>query len=115
MATTDIHAGGTMRTAWNLVCPRRRAERLVEAGLVTAQDISRVTWRDAIAATLTDVELNEAGVTIEDVRTAVAFYTGCKAQITREKIAGVWGKKYEPPVPGYLVIAEGYRMGPWGP
>jgi hypothetical protein len=65
------------------------------------------SWKDQIAAVVTDRELEAAGVTIEQVNDAIEFFTATTALTTREKI----GTGAEP---GYLILADGYRAGPAG-
>jgi hypothetical protein len=105
-----------MNRAFALVCPKRHAEELAERGMIPASAAAAKSWRDRIAATVTDEMLAEAGVTIDDVALAVEFFTATRARITREQIGGfAWVWFLEDGMPGYLVFADGYRAGPAGP
>lgn len=105
-----------MKRAFEMVCPKAHAMRLVKVGLLTAENAAQVTWRDRIAAVVTDKELAEAGVSIEQVKEAIGFYTATVAEVTRERIAaGSWRTKNKRSEMGYLVLAAGYRAGPAGP
>lgn len=54
-------------------------------------------------------------LTIEDVREAAISWTATVPTITAERIAGLGdGTKFDPAVPGWLVVADGYRAGPAG-
>jgi len=83
----------THETAFSLVDPSK-----LHPGL---------SWKDRIAALVTDAQLTAAGVTIEQVNASIAFFTATMPTTTREKI----GTSEEP---GYLVLAKGYRAGPAG-
>lgn len=106
-----------MAKAFALVCPLKCAERLVKAGWLSEENLKKVSWRDRIAAVVTDAELAEAGVTIAEVREAVAFYTATEASVSRERIAKTLPNKRGKTKNelGYLVMADGYRAGPAGP
>lgn len=104
----------TMKAAFDLVCPRANAERLVAQMPQHAEVLANVTWKDAICALVTDEDMVVAGVTIEQVRDAVVFYTATVPRIDRHQIAGTPWARFETPKPGYLVRADGYRMGPAG-
>lgn len=101
----------TMEIAFVLVNPAERAMSLAEAGYPGVS----ASWRDPIAAVITDEELESRGITIQDVRDSVEFYTATEATITREQIKSTPLVSYLEPISGYLVIAKGYRAGPAGP
>lgn len=110
-ATTD-----TLSAAFDLVCPRKTIERwAAREPRITRKMVESRTWRDKIAALVTDADLAAAGVTIEQVKEAVEHYTATSARVTRQQIAGRLGETFENPQPGYLVCADGYRCGPAGP
>lgn len=94
--------------AFALVDPAEHAKRLAAAGLITAEQAATKSWKDAIAAVVTDAELKAAGVTIDGVARAIEFFTATTAKITRERIAVRVGKNER----GFLVLAAGYRNGP---
>jgi hypothetical protein len=71
------------QVAFALVCPTRRGAH----------------WKDQIDQVVTDAELREAGVTIEQVAEAVPFMTATEPTLFR--VAGGW-----------RVTAKGYRAGP---
>ena len=104
-----------MEAAFNFVCPRKNAERLVQNGLIKAEDIAMVTWRDTICALVLEEELRAAGLTIEDVKDSVTYYTATDATVLAYDIGGRAGETFNPPAPGYLVQSVGYRAGPAGP
>ncbi len=64
-------------------------------------------WRAPIAKFVTIETLGHAGVTIEDVKEAVAFYTATEATVEFSPFAKAGA--------GYVVTAKGYRAGPAGP
>lgn len=106
-----------MEAAWNLVNPASMVKRYVEAGTLTAEqaDKSGITWRDEIIALVLDTELATVGVTIQDVRDAVWFYTATQAIVSREVIATQYGRSLDAGQSGFLVQSPGYRRGPAGP
>jgi hypothetical protein len=66
-------------------------------------------WRSPINAFVTVAELEAAGLGIEDVKEAVAFFTATEATATRHDLRNVWGPDC------WHVTALGYRAGPAGP
>ena len=96
------------RKAFELVDPSIIAKRLADTGKVPAKYAAHVTWRDRIVAIVTDADLASAGVTIEQIKESIVFFTATRPTVTRERIA-------PQNVPGYLVLADGYRNGPAGP
>lgn len=100
-----------LRAAFDLVDPGLHAKQLAERGLIRKADAERVTWRDPIAALVADVELHAAGVSIDQVKRAIAHYTATEATVETCLMA-------HPTLgttSGYLVTAAGYRNGPAGP
>lgn len=117
---TPMDAATTSETAlsaaFDLVCPRKCLERWAARDQrITRAMVESRSWRDQISALVTDADLAAAGVTIEQVAEAVAHYTATSARITRQQIAGRAGETFAEPLPGYLVLADGYRAGPAGP
>jgi len=78
-----------MTTAWSLVAPLRH-------------------WKDPVVGLVTKQMLATLGLTIEDVKEAVSFYTATEATVMECLVA----PGYQP---GYRVTADGYFMGPAGP
>ncbi len=101
--------------AFKLVDPGERAKFLAAVGLISEAAASRHSWRDEIAALVLDSDLVAAGVTTDDIREAVAYYTATEATITTERIGGLSHVHFLEAVPGYFVRAKGYRAGPAGP
>lgn len=77
--------------AWALVCP-------------TAW--GRTSWRDRVSAVLHLHDLEEAKITIEEVKAAVEFYTGESPTIRRAPLHS------DPTLETYIVTAPGYSAGP---
>lgn len=102
-----------MRTAFDLVNPAHLVRELIDRGILPKT--VDADWRAPIAVMVTDEQLSAAGVSIDDVIDAVAFFTACKAQVSRERIAGLPWVSFLEAKPGWLVIADGYRNGPAGP
>jgi hypothetical protein len=113
-AITDIDTT-KLSTAFDLVNPAIKMAEMAQRDPRLASWAAKASWKDEIADLVSDETLAAAGVTIEDVREAIEFYTATEAKITREQIGGEHGVHYDPPKPGYLVIAKGYRKGPAGP
>lgn len=103
-----------LQRAFDLVDPSAHAKRLAALGLIPAEVAKGASWKDQIAEIVTDRDLETAGVTIDDVREAIAFYTATEATITRHQIGRLYADVFDPPIPGYLVLADGYRAGPAG-
>jgi hypothetical protein len=97
-------------TAFDLVTPAPNAAVMALYGVKSL----RGDWKDRIHAIVTDDDLAAAGVTIADVEEAVIHYTATIARVTRERIKGTTLVTYLDVVPGYLVMADGYRAGPAG-
>ena len=97
----------TMERAFDLVDPAMRATALL------GHSNHGKTWKDPICSLLPQSELDSAGVTIEQVAEAIAFYTATEAGISAEKIGRVGAVDHHG-APGYLVMADGYRRGPAG-
>lgn len=114
--TTHTYATtkATMDRAFALVCPSEHAKELAARGMISEADAAKVTWRDRIAAVVTDDMLVAHGLTISDVAAAIEFFTATKAEISRERIAGLSWVYFLQETPGYLVTADGYRRGPAG-
>lgn len=108
MSTPSI---ATLSKAFDLVCPAKHAQALVEQGKLSAENAAQVSWRDRIAALVTDSALVAAGVDVSMVCQAVAHYTATEARVSRHVISKADGSTE----PGYLVQAAGYRAGPAGP
>lgn len=89
----------TLKRAFDLVCPTLVAKALAKRGGITPARAALATWRDAIAARVSQKQLDAASVTIEQVVEAVAFYTATEATV-REALGG-----------GFIVQADGYRAG----
>jgi hypothetical protein len=104
-----------LSTAFDLVNPAIKMAEMALLDPRLASWAAKASWKDEIAELLTDDDLAAAGVTIEDVREAIVFYTATEAKITRETIGGARGEHFDEGKPGYLVIAKGYRKGPAGP
>lgn len=79
--------------------------------LVTPERFGAKDWREPIEAVVTGAELAAAGVTIEEVKEAVAFMTATEARVNNYIIAGHLGEKGLV----HYVKAVGYRRGPAGP
>ena len=101
-------------TAFELVCPAKHAVALAKAGLISAACAATVTWKAPIGALILDVEIEAAGLTIDDVRDAIEFYTATKATTRRAPIGKRSGQCDGEGRMGYLVTAEGYAKGPAG-
>jgi hypothetical protein len=110
----DVHHD-LMEKAWALVNPRAYAEELEDRGLLSAASVAKVSWKDPISALVTDEDLATAGVTIDQVREAIIYFTATEPRITREKIGGKPWVHHLIPLDGWLVTATGYLMGPAGP
>ena len=90
----------------------KRQERMEKAfALVTPEKFGAKDWRCSINAWVTQEELVSAGVTIDDVREAVLFYTATPAYISGHLISFGQPEKGA----GYIIRALGYRKGPAGP
>lgn len=100
------------RKSFALVDPAEHARDLARRGFIRQSDAARITWRDPISALITDTELDEAGVTIEQVKEAIVFFTATAPRVRRETIARTTVGRSGP---GYFVEAAGYRNGPAGP
>ncbi len=114
-ATTQARSLETLRSAFAFVCPREHAQKLADAGLITAADVERHSWRDPIGAIVIASDLAVAGLTIEDVSAAVEHYTATAAKVTAYPIKGTGLVEFLTPEPGFFVEAKGYRAGPAGP
>lgn len=69
-------------------------------------------WRAPIRAFVTAAQLDESGLTLNNVIEAVTHYTATGARV--HPIAK--GERHElGEGPGYVVTAKGYRAGPAGP
>jgi len=90
---TDRNVSETMNKAFALVTPERFG----------AKD-----WREPIDAYVTSLELKEAGITLEILEEAIAFFTSTRA--THETVFVGNG-----PFLVFRVVATGYRNGPAGP
>lgn len=62
-------------------------------------------WKEPVSAVVHPDDLAAAGVTLEQVKDAVAFYTATEATVREAKTA-------VPGVTAYIVTAIGYRNGP---
>lgn len=113
--TTHSIDTAKMKTAFDLVNPAVKMAEMAKRDPRLASWAAKASWKDEIAELLTDEEIDAAGVTIDDVREAIAFYTATEAKITRKTIAGSRGERFDAGKHGYLVIAKGYRKGPAGP
>lgn len=100
-----------MARAWTLVDPQQVAIRLFHEGKVSKADMERATWRDPIRCCVTERDLREAAVTIEDVAAAIVFYTATEATMSE----WMHSTKGQPDQKLWHVDAVGYRMGPAGP
>lgn len=98
-----------MERAFALVSPDLHAKRLGYA----SSELGLVSWKDPIAALVPQSELDASGVTIQDVAEAVEFFTATTASITAEKIGRIGSRDFRG-APGFLVLADGYCMGPAG-
>lgn len=82
-----------MNRAFELVCPTK---------------FGGTDWRSPINAFVAEKELTETGVTLDEVKEAVAFMTATEAHVSVPISMAEGGI-------GYLVRAKGYRAGPAGP
>ena len=92
-----------LRRAFGLVCPYERAKRLAARGLLPVDVAARTSWKGAIQALVTDRELEQMRVTIDDVIAAIEFYTATRATATRKSSSRA-----------FFVEADGYAAGPAG-
>ena len=110
----DTHKA-RMERAFRLVDPAERARELVERGIIPESAAASVSWRDEIAAVVTDEQLAEARVTIDDVKQSIAFFTATEAYCFREAVGSLPWVAFLRCVGGWMVRADGYRKGPAGP
>lgn len=76
---------------------------------------SKSDWKKPIAKVVAGFELAAAGVTIEDVKEAVAFFTATEADVVPTTVLAHHKDGmvcFE--APAFLVNAAGYRAGPAG-
>jgi hypothetical protein len=107
-----------LEKAFALVCPAEHAKKLAAAGVLSAADAGRASWKDPISALVLESELRVGGVSIDDVVEAIRFYTATEPTFTAERIGHRAGDSarfiMEPSRPGWWVRADGYRAGPAG-
>ena len=109
--TAERHA--TLDRAFKFVCPAEHARRLAAKGLLGAQDAASVSWKDPICSLVTERDLAAAGLTIDDIVEAVMFYTATPAVVRAAQIGSDdCGVKFNEPVSGWMVMADGYSAGP---
>lgn len=115
MTISPVFFESTMSKAFDLVDPGKRAAFLADVGLITREAAELKSWRDEIYDAVTEAELEEAGVTIDDVARAIEFYTATVPTIVKHTIGSRPWVVYFENQPGYLIRAKGYRQGPAGP
>ncbi len=103
-----------MQAAFNLVCPAEHVRQLIKCGALPVSADGCASWKDPICALVLDEDLTAKGITIDEVKESIVFFTATEATVTREKIGGTVTERFSEPKDGYLVRAEGYRRGPAG-
>lgn len=102
-----------MDRAFALVNPRRHANELAERGMISREAASQKNWKDEIVSVVSQIELDEAGVTIEQVQEAIVYMTATAATVQPVTIKGeAWVTYLGSGIRGFLVRAPGYRQGP---
>ncbi len=86
----------------------RYARMAVAFSLVSPKD-----WRAPIECRVSIAKLEEVGVTIEEVKEAIMYFTATSA--TARYSDGTFLMHETGEGPGYSVTAKGYRAGPAGP
>lgn len=104
----------TYAPAFDLVCPAKHARLLADRGIISASAAATVTWKAPIGALILDVELADAGLSIDDVIEAIEFYTATRATVQRAPIGRRSAQSDGDGRMGYLVTADGYARGPAG-
>src|SRR5262249_16227155 len=79
-------------------------------GLVTPERFGAKDWRCPIEAVLTNAELVQAGLTVEDIKEAIVFMTATEARHSVE-LARIGNLR----LTIHSFLADGYRAGPAGP
>jgi len=77
-------------------------EKMESAFALVTPNLRGAHWKDAVEATVSASQLEEAGVSLEDVEQSVIFFTATVPTLD-EVEEGLWS-----------VTADGYRMGPAG-
>lgn len=103
-----------MTTAFDLVCPGKHARELAARGMISPEIAERFTWRERIAATVLEEDLDAAGLTLADVIEAVEFFTATSPTVEEANVASEAWVSFITPRRGFLILADGYRLGPAG-
>lgn len=94
-----------LKVAFDLVSPAAIAKRALEDKKLPAsmaKSLAQVSWKDPIKTVLRPDDLQAAGVTADDIKSAVLHYTATPATIQTM------------PSGALFIKAPGYRAGPAG-
>ena len=104
MSILKLHFGPTV----TLVAPNHvpTHPKMYRAfALVSPDSWGKKDWKEAITAVIHPVDLENAGVSLEEVLESIEFYTATKAAAEFIPVHG------EPGVNAYVIRADGYRKG----